>query len=127
MKYKGFIWICGCVWVLCFAALCLAAQLPQEVKQRLIVYPGAKLTNLENNALGDGRQIYDIDLQAERAAYKDVVSFYRQEAKKRKWKILNDTDRGYSCILICHDGRYKIDITIMTRENKVFIRLTIMG
>ncbi len=126
MKCKVIGCICTFVWVFSLS-LALSADIPGEVKERILIYPGAEVVKLENPALGDGRQSYDADIQITGAKYSEVVSFYRGEAKKRKWRIFDDVDRGYSYILQCHDGRYNIDITVTTKEDRILVRLSILG
>ncbi|QTA90959.1 hypothetical protein [Desulfonema magnum] len=126
MKCKIVACICALVWMLSLSQA-LSADIPGEVKDRILICPGGKVVGVESATLGDGRQSYDVDIQAEGANYSNIVSFYRQEAGKRKWRIFNDVDRGYSYILQCHDGRYNIDITVTTKENSVLVRLSILG
>ena len=126
MKWRMITWSCLAVWILSLSCA-LAVQIPADVHERILKYPGAKLVGFEQATLGDGRGVYEVDLDAGGAKYEDVVSFYQQETRKRGWKIFNDVNRGYSFILLCHDGRYKIDITVTSRENRILIHMTITG
>ncbi|MCP4348923.1 MAG: hypothetical protein GY795_25870 [Desulfobacterales bacterium] len=126
MKKKYFIWISFFACMLFSSPGLAQVNLPEDLKKVVLVYPGADTVKVAKNDMG-GRHVYDIDLQIQGAEYKKVVSFYRNETKKRKWKIFSDVDRGYGYILMCHDGRYKIDITVTPKENKILVRLSILG
>jgi hypothetical protein len=126
MKRRIITWTCIVFGILSLS-YALAVQIPADVHERILKYPGANLVGYEQATLGDGRQVYEVDLDAGGAKYEDVVAFYQQETRKRGWKIFDDVNRGYSFILLCHDGRYKIDITVMSRDNRILIHLTITG
>jgi len=108
-----------------FLSTAYAGGIPEELKNAAVVYPGAKLVNIETADLGGGRNFYEIDLDIQGVSYQNVLSFYRQEAGRRGWRVFEDVDRGYSFMLMCHDGQYKIDISGLAKENAVPVRLTI--
>lgn len=108
-----------------FFSSAFAGGIPDELKNVAIVYPGARLVSIETADLGGGRNFYEIDLDVQGSSYQNVLSFYRQEAQKRRWRIFEDVDRGYSFMLMCHDGQYKIDISALAKENTVPLHLTI--
>ncbi|GEM_PF-4317559 len=119
---KHSIWIIAGIF---FFSSAFAIGIPDELKNAAVVYPGAKLVNVQISDLGGGRNFYEIDLDVAGPAYKDVLSFYRREADRRGWRVFEDVDRGYSFMLMCHDGQYKIDISALAKENSVPLRLTI--
>ncbi len=126
MEKKYFMWISFFAWILFSSPSLAQVNLPEDLKKVVLVYPGADTVKVAKNDMG-GRHVYDIDLQIQGAGYKKVVSFYRDETKKRGWKIFSDVDRGYGYILMCHDGKYKIDISVTPKEDKILVRLSILG
>jgi len=122
VKFKCLIGVC--VVVLMFS-LSVSAQTRIPEKLHALIYPGAKVTNVEKRARG-GSYAYDVDILIEGTSYKDVVSFYRK--KTGKWTTLRDgdVDRGTSFILLRHDGTHRFDISGMSRENRVMVRVSMI-
>ncbi len=115
-----------CVLLLLLALPLASAQtkIPEEISERLLVCPGSQITKIQKNDLGGGRFLYDIDLLAKDRPYDSVVDFYRNETQKRGWKIFRDVDLGQSYMLMCHDGHYKIDISLLSKEKGIPIRVS---
>lgn len=99
-------------------------DIPPEISERLLICPGARVTKVQKSDLGGGRFLYDADLLATGIPYERVVAFYRNEARKKGWKIFRDVDRGYNYMLMCHDGYYKIDISLFSKDNGIPIRIS---
>lgn len=120
MKFKCAIGI-GVILMLFLSSASAQTSIPEKL--HALIYPDAKVTNVEKSARG-GSYSYDVDIVAEGADYKAVVSFYRE--KTGKWKMLRDVNRGTSFIMMCHDGTHRFDISGMSRENKIMIRVSMI-
>ena len=124
MNFKSFVMIMGTLFFLFPLPVSAKGQIPSEVKHIAVVHPGAVISQVRVEQLGGGRNLYNIDLEINKP-YKDVISFYRQVAETKKWKVFREVNRDYGYMLMCHDGHYKIDITANSSGNKVMVRLTL--
>ncbi|MDM8526498.1 hypothetical protein QUF80_24235 [Desulfococcaceae bacterium HSG8] len=124
MRYGRLACVCILAWIFSLS-LVSAKSIPPEVGKRLFNYQGTKVTGINKTELGGNAHVYEVSLEIEGAQYNDVIKFYRQEAKKRGWRIFNDVARDYGYMLLCHDGHYKIDISVTPKGNKMMVRVSL--
>ncbi len=72
--------LCAFIWMLSLSPALAGTDIPAEVKESLLIYPGAEITNVQKNVRGRSYS-YDVDLQTG-APYAKVISFYRSEVNK---------------------------------------------